>query len=111
MQVGNKIVIAMKAVKPKIVAWMDSAGQPTTSYERFTFTELSTVTRLAFVEQFNYDPSVEPYDCHCAVTLEPVVEGTHMTFHTNALHNEQWTQLSSTGWHQSIDKLAQALRR
>jgi len=64
---------------PEQIAFLEAAGQDTASLERITFTEIVPVTRLAWVDRFDFAPDVEPYDIACAVTFEPVPGGTRMT--------------------------------
>jgi uncharacterized protein YndB with AHSA1/START domain len=108
---GGRLEIAMTTTDPEVAAWLEANGQPTTSIEKITFAEIVPMTRLAFLDRFDHAPGVEPYDVSCAVTFEPVPDGTRMRLTSDAMHDERWTQLATDGWSSSLDKLAAALER
>jgi uncharacterized protein YndB with AHSA1/START domain len=111
LRAGGRIEIVMRATDPEVAAYLESAGQETANLQRITLTEVVPVTRLAWVDRFEYAPDVEPYDVACSVTLEPVPEGTRLTLTAGGMHDDQWTQLATAGWNSSLDKLARGLER
>ncbi len=106
---GGRLEIEMTSTDPDIVAWLQANGQATTSVEKITFVEVVPATRLAFVEWFDHAPGVEPYQVSCSVTFEPVPGGTRMSFTSDRMHDERWTQLATQGWGSSFDKLGEVL--
>ncbi len=106
---GGKLEIEMASTDPEVVAWLQANGQATTSVEKITFVEVVPIARLAFVEWFDHAPGVEPYQVSCAVTFEAVPGGTRMTFTSDRMHDERWTQLATQGWGSSFDKLGKVL--
>jgi uncharacterized protein YndB with AHSA1/START domain len=111
LRVDGRLEIEMKTEDPEIVAFLKSAGQPATSYERATYTAIAPVTRLAFLDHFDHAPGVEPYDVECAVTFAPVAGGTQLTFVGDAMHDAHWTEMATMGWNQQFDKLAELFKR
>jgi uncharacterized protein YndB with AHSA1/START domain len=106
---GGRLEIEMRADDPDVIAWLEAQGQPTTNVHKSTFTEITPVTRLAFLDRFDHAPDVEPYDIACSVTFQPDAGGTRMTFVTGPMHDDRWTQLATAGRNSSFDKLAKAL--
>jgi uncharacterized protein YndB with AHSA1/START domain len=111
LRVGGRLEIVMRTDDPDVIAFLEQAGQSTSSVEKITFTEVVPMARLAFIDRFDHVPGVEPYNVACVVTFESVPGGTKITFTSDAMHDERWTQLASAGWNSSFDKLAMAVER
>jgi uncharacterized protein YndB with AHSA1/START domain len=111
LRVGGRLEIVMRTDDPEVVAFLEQAGQSTTSVERITFTEVVPTTRLAYVDRFDHAPGVEPYNVACVVNLEPVPDGTKMTLTSDVMHDDRWTELATAGWNGSFDKLTRELER
>ena len=108
---GGGLDIEMASTDPEVVAWLEANGQATTSLEKITFREVIPPSRLAFVEWFDHAPGVDPYEVSCSVTLETVPGGTKLTFTSDRMHDERWTDLATQGWGSSFDKLRGVLER
>jgi uncharacterized protein YndB with AHSA1/START domain len=111
LRAGGRLEIAMQATDPEVIAWLKDNGQQEVSVEKITFTEIVPTTRLDFVDRFDHAPGVAPYDVACSVTFQPVPGGTKMTFTSDGMHDDRWTQLATAGWSGSFDKLGRALER
>ena len=80
------------------------------SVHRATYTEITPITRIAFLDTFAYDPSVDPYELQATVQFEPVPAGTRMLFQSDPMHNEEWTKRATMGRAFSFDRLEAALK-
>jgi uncharacterized protein YndB with AHSA1/START domain len=110
LRAGGRLEIEVRATSPQVVKWMESQGAPPSSVHRATYTEIAPITRLAFLDTFAYDASVDPYELQATVQFEPVPEGTRMRFQSDPMHNEEWTKRATMGRAGSFDRLEAALK-
>ena len=108
---GGRLEIVMKAADPDVIAYLEKAGQGTENVQRITYSEVTPISRLSYVDRFDYLPGVEEYDVTCTVTLEPLDAGTKLTLMAGPMHDAQWTQLATAGWNSSLEKLDTALAK
>jgi len=110
LRAGGRLEIEVRATSPQVVKWMESQGAPLASVHRATYTEITPITRIGFLDTFAYDPSVDPYELQATVQFEPVPAGTRMLFQSDPMHNEEWTKRATMGRAFSFDRLEAALK-
>lgn len=108
---GGHFEIEMEATAPGPKAMLEASGQPLINVSVFTFTEIVPTSRLAFVNHVDFIPDLEPYEVRCAVELRAITGGTRLTFRSNVMHDDRWTQLATAGWQSSLDRLVDALTK
>jgi uncharacterized protein YndB with AHSA1/START domain len=111
LRAGGRLEIEVRATAPEVVKWMEAQGAPLASVHRATYTEITPITRIGFLDTFAYDPSVDPYELRATVEFEPVPAGTRMFLQSDPMHNEEWTKRATMGRESSFDRLAAALEK
>jgi uncharacterized protein YndB with AHSA1/START domain len=106
VRVGGRFEIAMTAVQPEIIRFLESSGLPTTSLAQGDYTEVTQNRRLAYTNAVDFVPGVAPYRTTTAVELTRIDEKTTRLVVTNdAMHDAHWTSMAAQGWEQQIGKL------
>lgn len=109
VRVGGRFEIAMTAVQPDIVRYLESAGIPVTSYDRGDYAEVVLQARLAWTGAVDFVPGVAKYLSHGSVDLTPDGVGTRVVVTVDAMHDAHWTRMKTMGWEQQLAKLEQHL--
>ena len=108
---GGRMVYAMTAVGPDQVDFMVKAGMPLVTMQTLRFVQVDPPRRLVYRDLADFVPGVEPYEVETAVELQPVDGGTRMVLTFDAMHDEQWTEMSRLGREMEVRKLAELLSR
>lgn len=106
---GGRLLYAMTATAPEMVAFMKSQGMPTSHEARITFTEVSPPRRLAYLHLADFIPGVAPYDVAYSVELHQVDKGVRLVLSFERMHDEVWTKRAAMGWESELGKLERAL--
>jgi len=105
VRVGGRFEIAMTAVQPEIVRFLESSGLPTTSIAQGDYTRVTPNRGLAYTNAIDFVPGVAPYRTTTTVELIRVDEKTTRLVVTNdAMHDAHWTSMAAQGWEQQIGK-------
>src|SRR5438046_9309526 len=91
----------MEGVKPACRLLTADAGG--------TNVEMTSRTRLVFRTVADFIPGVAPYEVVAVVEIHGRTHGVHMVVTEDAMHDDQWTQMSAMGMNSSLDKLAKVL--
>lgn len=105
VRVGGGFEIAMTAVQPDIVRYLESAGIPVTSYDRGDYAEVVLHARLVWTGMVDFVPGVAKYESHTWVELTPEGAGTRVVITLDAMHDAHWTKMKTMGWEQQLGKL------
>jgi uncharacterized protein YndB with AHSA1/START domain len=108
---GGELRYSMIATGAEQIAFMKKAGMPLTTKHRATYTEVTPMTRVAYLHAADFIPGVEPYDVAHRVELFPSADGVRMLLRFEAMHDEHWTGMAVAGWENELEKLASALAR
>ena len=106
---GGGFEYAMTATDPAQIEGLKALGVALTSVARGTYTEVVPPHRLAYKTIVDFIPGAEPYEVAAVVEFQPLGQGVRMVVTEDAMHNEQWTQLSTMGMKSSLDKLVKVL--
>lgn len=109
VRVGGGFEIAMTAVQPEIVQYLESSGVPVTSYDRGDYAEVVDHARLAWTSGVDFIPGVAKYDSDTCVELWPHDGGTRVVVTLDAMHDAHWTRMKTMGWEQQLGKLERLL--
>jgi uncharacterized protein YndB with AHSA1/START domain len=99
----------MTATAPAIIEGMKAAGLPLTSVAHGTYTEVTPPRRLAYKTVADFIPGVAPYEVAAVVEIHTTAQGVRMVVTEDAMHDEQWTQMSAMGMNSSLDKLVKVI--
>lgn len=106
LEPGGELVYTMTAVGAEQVAFMEQSGMPLATQSRKRFTEVVAATRLAYHSLVDFVPDHEPYEQLTIVELQPDGDGTRVTMHVEAMHDDVWTQRLLDGRGNEIENLA-----
>ncbi len=109
LRVGGALSYAMIAAGAEQIAFMESAGMPTSTETRATFGAIEPLLRLTIRHVIDFIPGVAPYNND--VTVAFAAEGTHATMMitVDAHLSEEWTQRAAAGWESQLTKLPAVL--
>ncbi|MBI1170122.1 SRPBCC domain-containing protein [bacterium] len=107
---GGRLVYAMTAVDPQMVAFMQANGMPVTTLARITYDEVQPMTRLAYRHLVDFVPGHPPYHTSMVVDLVPEGDAVLVRLTFEPMHDAEWTRRQSLGWESELDKLASVLR-
>ena len=108
---GGAMVYAMTAVGPDQVEYMVKAGMPLMTLQKVRFVEVDRPRRLVYRDIADFVPGVEPYEVETVVELHREGRGTRMVLTFDAMHDEQWTEMSRLGRESELRKLADLLAK
>jgi uncharacterized protein YndB with AHSA1/START domain len=109
LRAGGLLLYAMTAVDPEQIRAVEQAGMPVSNECRLTFTEVTPLRRLAYLHLVDFVPGVEAYELPHAVDISEGPNGVTMVLSFEAMHDDHWTHLATTGWENELDKLGKAL--
>jgi len=108
---GGELLHAMTAVGAEQIQFMLRAGLPLTTEARVTYTEVVPRRRLVYEQLADFVPGVAPYVVRTSVELQPSPPGVKMILVFDAMHDEEWTNMSVQGRESELDRLAEALAK
>jgi uncharacterized protein YndB with AHSA1/START domain len=106
---GGAFEYAMTATEPAQIEALKAMDFPLTSVARGTYTEVIPRRRLAYTTLADFIPGVAPYQVAALVEFQAGPKGVRMVVQEDAMHDEQWTEMSRMGMSSSLDKLARLL--
>jgi uncharacterized protein YndB with AHSA1/START domain len=106
---GGKLVYDMIAVTPENVEFLKKAGMPPTHAAHATYTEVTPMTRLAYLHAADFIPGVEPYDVQTLIELFLEKDSVRMVLSFDAMHDPYWTNMATQGWKSELGKLERLL--
>ena len=106
---GGVFEYAMTAMDQDQVEAMKAAGLPLTSIARGTYTEVVPRSRLAFTTLADFIPGVAPYEVAALVEMRAEGKGVRMVVTEDAMHDAEWTQMSTIGLDQQFNRLGRVL--
>ena len=106
---GGELLYAMTAVAPEMVAYMKSAGMPTTTESCITYQEVTAPRVLKYRHLVDFIPGVEAYDVGTLVELHASATGTRLVLTLDAMHDDPWTERAAMGWQSELGKLEKVL--
>lgn len=106
---GGKLVYAMIADAPEMVAFMKQNGMPTASITSLTYQEVTRPERLVYVNHADFIPGVEPYDVGHVVEFLASTTGVRLRLTLDRMHDEVWTGRMKEGWEMETAKLGRLL--
>jgi uncharacterized protein YndB with AHSA1/START domain len=102
---GGELIYLMTAVAPEQMAFMKTARMPLTSECKVTYTEVSTMRRLAYKTLANFVPGVAPYEVGTVVELKASADGVLLVITFDAMHDDVWTERARAGHESQLRKL------
>ncbi len=112
LRLGGALVYVMTAVGPEQIAFMRRAQQPLSQRLTARYTLLEPKRRVAWQNLVDFVPNVTPYEVETRVELEMASDGrVHLRLLIEAMHDDYYTGLATSGWDNELDKLTQALAR
>ena len=106
---GGELRYSMITTGSDQIEYMKKAGMPLTTKHRATYTEVTPMTRVAYLHSADFIPGVEPYDVAYSIELYPSADSVRMVLRFEAMHDEQWTGMAVQGWGEELEKLAGVL--
>lgn len=106
---GGKLVYAMIAAAPEMVAFMKQANMPVATENTITYREVVPQKRLVYDHSTDFISGVEPYNVAHRVELFPSGDSVRMVLTFDAMHADEWTQRATAGWEQELGKLGRTL--
>ncbi|HVR20973.1 MAG TPA: SRPBCC domain-containing protein [Polyangiaceae bacterium] len=106
---GGRLVYDMIAVGAEQIEFVKKAGMPPRHAAHVTFTEVTPMTRLAYLHAADFIPGVDPYDVQYLVELFPSPDSVKMLLTFDAMHDAHWTNMATRGWEMELRKLERAL--
>jgi uncharacterized protein YndB with AHSA1/START domain len=108
---GGKLHYAMTATGAGQVDFMKKNGMPLTNHTRGWYEEVVPRERLLFWQIADFVPGVAPYNVETLVELFPGPRGVRLVITFDAMHDERWTQLATTGWENELVRLDASLAK
>ncbi|MDP2316818.1 MAG: SRPBCC domain-containing protein [Pseudomonadota bacterium] len=108
---GGNLRYTMTAVDPRMVAFMEQNGMPTSTVHTITYSEVSSPRRLGYVHPVDFVPGLPVYDTSTLVELFPAERGVRMVLTFDAMHDQMWTDRQTAGWTSELGKLDALLAR
>jgi uncharacterized protein YndB with AHSA1/START domain len=106
---GGELRYDMIASAPEMIEFMRKAGMLVAQPSHATFTEVTPMTRLAYLHSTDFIPGIEPYEVATLVELFPKGDSVRMVLSFDAMHDEVWTGRAVQGWEMELGKLEAAL--
>jgi uncharacterized protein YndB with AHSA1/START domain len=106
---GGKLVYDMIATTSENVEFLKKAGMPPTHAAHATYTEVTPMTRLAYLHAADFIPGVAAYDVQTLIELFPSADSVRMVLSFDAMHDAHWTNMATQGWEMELRKLERAL--
>ncbi len=109
LRAGGELRYAMIAAEADKIAFMEKAGMPTVTETRLQYTEVSPLSRLAYVAHTDFVPGVTPYDVATEVALHVEGPRVRMVLTFDPMHDAHWTKMASMGWESQLGRLEKLL--
>jgi uncharacterized protein YndB with AHSA1/START domain len=106
---GGKLVYAMIADAPEMVAFMKQANMPVMTENTIVYREVVPQKRLVYDHSTDFIKDVEPYNVTHRIELFPQGDSVRMVLTFDRMHADEWTQRAAAGWEQELGKLGRAL--
>lgn len=106
---GGELRYAMIAAEADKIEFMKKAGMPTVTEAHVRYTEVTPLSRLAYLHHTDFVPGVTPYDVATQVDLHVEGESVRMVLTFDPMHDAHWTKMAVMGWESELGKLAKAL--
>jgi uncharacterized protein YndB with AHSA1/START domain len=106
---GGELHYSMITTGAEQIEFMKKAGMPLATKHRATYTEVTPMTRVAYLHSADFIPGVEPYDVKYVIELFPSPDGVRMLLDFEAMHDEHWTGMAIAGWENELETLAKVL--
>ena len=110
-RVGGRLNYDMIAHAAEQVAFMRSTGRPLSSAVSARFSELRPYDRLVLTHIIDFVPGVDAYESNIAVEFCQSGSNTRMVVTVEAMHNEEFTRMSTMGFTSQLTKLDKRLGR
>lgn len=111
-RVGGALVYVMTAVGAEQIAFMRQANQPLSQRLHARYTVIEPKRLAAWQNLVDFVPGVAPYEVETRVELREERDGrVHMRLLIEAMHDDYYTGLATSGWDNELDKLGRALSR
>lgn len=99
----------MTATEPAQIEALKAMDFPLTSVAHGTYMEVTPRRRLAYSTLADFIPGVAPYQVAAVIEFHAGPKGVRMLVTEDAMHDEQWTEMSAAGMNSSLDKMARLL--
>ena len=106
---GGRLVYDMTAVGADQVEFMTKAGMPLVNTQKVTYLAVDPPRRLVYREVADFVPGVAPYDVETVVEMHDVDGRTHVVLTFDAMHDDNWTEMSRLGRENELRNLAELL--
>jgi uncharacterized protein YndB with AHSA1/START domain len=109
-RVGGALHYSMIADSPSAIAAMQQMGRPLSHEAHARFTEFRPHASLAITHVVDFVPGVKPYESTMRAEFFSVGETTRMVIMLDPMHDEEFTRMSTMGFHSQLGKLEPALK-
>ncbi len=106
---GGRFEYEMTAIGPEQVEALQERNIPLVSRAASTFREIKPPRRIAWRTMLDFIPGMAPYEVEAVIDFHPVADGVRLVITQDAMHNDEWTQMSIAGMTSSLDKLERVL--
>ena len=105
LQAGGRLQYTMTATAAPQVAFMHANGMPIATEATITYSEVTPMTRLAYVHLVDFVPDVAAYDVATVVELVEQEHGVRLLLTLDPMHDPMWTERAIAGWQSELGKL------
>jgi len=106
---GGALVYDMTAIGADQVEFMAKAGMPVTTTQTVTYLAVEPPRKLVYRDVADFVPGVAPYDVETVVEMNTVEGGTHVVLTFDAMHDDNWTEMSRLGRENELRNLEKLL--
>ena len=110
LRAGGTLRYTMRAIAPKMVAFMQKNGMPTATLAEVVYDQVTPQTRLTYRHLVDFVPGHAPYHTSMAVDLLPDGDAILMRLTFDRMHNSEWTERQRMGWELELGKLKAVLQ-
>ena len=108
---GGELLWSMTAVGADQVEFLKKAGMPLTSHLLLRYLVVEPPRRLVYREMADFIPGVEPYEVETVLELSEAGDDTRLVLTFDAMHNEYWSKMATTGREMELARLEELLTR
>jgi uncharacterized protein YndB with AHSA1/START domain len=99
----------MTAIGADQVEFMAKAGMPVVTTQTVTYLAVEPPHKLVYRDVADFVPGVAPYEVETVVEMNRVDRGTQVVLTFDAMHDDNWTEMSRLGRENELRNLEKLL--
>jgi uncharacterized protein YndB with AHSA1/START domain len=106
---GGALIYDMTAIGADQVEFMAKAGMPVVTTQTVTYLAVEPPHKLVYRDVADFVPGVAPYEVETVVEMNRVDRGTQVVLTFDAMHDDNWTEMSRLGRENELRNLEKLL--